>query len=372
MTNAQRDEGLGDAALIRRTLEYVSPVADEATGYFYALLFLHHPHTRDMFPVAMDTQRDRLFKALLAAGLLLEEPDRLTAFLRDLGRGHRKYGTRSPDYPAVGQCLLAALARYAGEVWSPRTEAAWVRAYAAISQTMIDAAEEDALRNPPWWLAEIVSHEARTTDVAVLIVRPEQPYAFTPGQYTAIETPWWPRVWRHYSFATAPRADGLLSFHVRAVPAGWVSTSLVRRARPGDVVRLGPPLGSMTVDHTAASDLLCLGGGTGIAPIRAMVEDVARHGSHREMQVFYGARREDDLYDLENLRRFERAYSWLTVHPVVGALPEAVSRRGPWTEYDAYLAGPPPMVRSGVRILTEGGVPAGAIRHDDLEHLVRD
>ena len=101
----------------------------------------------------------------------------------------------------------------------------------------------------------------------MLTLRPDAPYPFLAGQYTTLETPWWPRVWRHYSFASAPRPDGLLTLHVKSVPAGWVSQALVHRARPGDVLRLGPPAGSMTVDHDTDTSLVCLGGGTGIAPI---------------------------------------------------------------------------------------------------------
>ncbi|MEV6108933.1 globin domain-containing protein [Streptomyces sp. NPDC051940] len=358
-----------DAEVIRHTLDHIEPVADKVTSYFYALLFIHYPETREMFPGAMDIQRDRLFKALLAAGRYADDTARLGELLGHLGRGHRKFGTRPEHYPAVGRCLIAALTYYAAEVWSEEAEAAWVRVYSAISQIMIDAADEDERSSPAWWLGEIIAHEQRSSDIAVLTVRPDQPYGYTPGQYAAVETPWWPRVWRHYSFAAAPRADGLLTFHVRAIPAGWVSTALVRRARPGDVLRLGPPCGSMTVDHTTDSGLLCLGGGTGIAPIRAMVEDVARHGVAREMEVFYGARREVDLYDLDNLRRFERAHPWLTVRPVIGGLPEAVSQCGPWAAYEAYLSGPLPMIRTGVRMLTASGVPVRHIRHDDLENL---
>ncbi|OEV19792.1 flavohemoprotein, partial [Streptomyces nanshensis] len=70
----------------------------------------------------------------------------------------------------------------------------------------------------------------------------------------------------------------------------------MQRARPGDVLRLGPPAGSMLVDHEADSGLLCLGGGTGIAPIKALVEDVVSRGRVRPVEVFYGARTDHDLY----------------------------------------------------------------------------
>jgi NAD(P)H-flavin reductase/hemoglobin-like flavoprotein len=365
-----------DAYLIGRTLEEITPVADKATSYFYALLFIRHPELRELFPAAMDAQRDRILKALLTAANTIDDPAALTAFLSHLGRGHRKYGTRAEHYPAVGEALLGALSRYASAVWTPQTEAAWVRAYTAISQIMIDAAAADEQQAPPWWQGEIVDLDLRTSDVAVVTVRPDQPYPFLAGQYATLETPWWPRVWRHYSFASAPRDDGLLTFHVRAVPAGWVSNALVNHARPGDVIRLGPPAGSMVVDHTTDDGLLCLGGGTGIAPIKALVEDVARYGRHRAVEVFYGARHTYDLYDLDTMLRMQRDHSWLSVRTVVsdtpkdaltGPLPDAVREFGPWEAFDAYLSGPPGMVRSGVDTLVRIGMPTHRIRHDLLQ-----
>jgi NAD(P)H-flavin reductase/hemoglobin-like flavoprotein len=362
-----------DAILIRRTMTEIAPVADKVTSYFYALLFVRHPDLRSLFPAAMDTQRDRLLKALLTAAEHLDDTPVLVEYLQNLGRGHRKYGTRAEHYPAVGECLIGALTHYSSN-WDEQTEAAWVRAYTTISQVMIDAAAADELRAPAWWHAEIVAHDLRTPDVAVITVRPDQPYPFLAGQYTSLETPWWPRIWRHYSFASAPRSDGLLTFHVKAVPAGWVSNALVRRARPGDIVRLGPPAGSMTVDHATDNGLLCLGGGTGIAPIKALVEDVAEHGARRPVEVFYGARTDHDLYDIDTMLRLKQTHPWLEVRPVVDRhgllqLPDAIRAHGPWTQYDAYVAGPPGMIRSGVDALRARGIPAERIRHDSVEEL---
>ncbi|WP_314176094.1 globin domain-containing protein [Streptomyces winkii] len=372
-----------DAALIRRTLDEVEPRADAATSYFYALLFVRQPALRELFPASMDTQRDRLFRALLTAVRLSDEPDALSEYLAGLGRGHRKYGTLPEHYPVVGECLLGALAQYAPDTWGQDAEDAWVRAYTTISQAMIDAAADDAQRAPAWWNAQIVSHELRTSEIAVITLRPDNPYPFLAGQYTSVETPWWPRVWRHYSLASSPRSDGLLTLHVKAVPGGWVSSALVNRARPGDVLRLGPPAGSMTVDHKTDSGLLCVGGGTGIAPIRALVEDVAQHGRSRPVEVFYGARTDHDLYDLETMMRMEKQHGWLSVRPVVatppgsafanalpGQLPDAVRQYGPWSAYTGYLSGPPGMIRSGVDALVASGVPANRIRHDSLAELI--
>ncbi|PHQ50642.1 flavohemoprotein [Streptomyces cinnamoneus] len=367
-----------DTLLIRRTLAEIEPIADKVTSYFYALLFLQAPGLRALFPAAMDTQRDRLFKALLTAARHADDTATLSAYLSDLGRSHRKYGTEAAHYPAVGESLIGALSRHATATWCEETQAAWVRAYTAISQIMIDAAAEDERTSPAWWHAEIVSHESRTQDVAVVTVRPDQPYPFVAGQYAAVETPWWPRVWRNYSFSCAPRDDGLLSFHIKAVPAGWVSRALVHRAGLGDVIRLGPPNGSMTVDHTTDNGMLCLGGGTGIAPIKALVEDVARHGRSRPVEVFYGARHDDDLYDIDTMLRLQKAHAWLSVRPVVshgptlglsGQLPQVIRKYGPWTAFDAFLSGPPGMIRSGVDTLVGIGIPSHRIRHDSIDDL---
>lgn len=138
-----------DAIEIRRTLAEIAPVADRVASYFYALLFVRHPELRSMFPAAMDTQRDRLLKALLTAAQHVDNPPVLTEYLQHLGRGHRKYGTLPAHYPAVGEALIGALTRYATVTWDGAAQAAWVRTYTTISQIMIDAAADDEKQAPP-------------------------------------------------------------------------------------------------------------------------------------------------------------------------------------------------------------------------------
>ncbi|WP_433456509.1 globin domain-containing protein (plasmid) [Streptomyces sp. CA-142005] len=369
------DEPGRDVLLIRRTLEEIRPIADKVISYFYALLFLDRPDLRALFPPAMNTQRDRLLKALLTAAEHIDNTDVLIPYLQNLGRGHRKYGTRPEHYPAVGQCLVRALARYAVRIWDGQTEAAWLRAYTMLSQAMIDAAAEDAEQAPACWCAEIVAHHLATPEIAVITLRTDHAYPFLAGQHAMIETPWWPRIWRHYSFASALRHDGLLTFHIKAVAAGWVSNALVHRARPGDLIRLGPPEGAMVVDHTTDSGLLCVGGGTGIAPIQALVEDVAENGEHRPIDVFYGALADRDLYAIDTMLRLRQVHPWLSLHSVTEQsnhvqLPYAVREYGPWDGYDAYLSGPPGMIRTGLRILQGSGVPLEKIKHDSVEELL--
>jgi NAD(P)H-flavin reductase/hemoglobin-like flavoprotein len=367
-----------DLVLVRRSLDVLAPVADQATAHFYALLFRRYPWMRNFFPAAMDVQRDRLFRTLLdAAHLLGEDPLAFAAQLGDLGRAHRKFGVLPEHYPPFGDCLVGALERYCGVRWEAAGERAWRRVYALISSVMLNAAAQDATVAPPWWQAEIVSCEHPVPDVAVLTLRPDQRYPYRAGQYAAVETPWWPRVWRRYSFAGAPCPDsGLLTFQVKAVPAGWVSNALVHRARPGDVIRLGPAGGEMVLDHQAERDLLCVGGGTGVAPLKAVVEEAAAYGRRAPVDLFYGARYSAQLYTLEELRVLEQRHSWLTVHPVVaeprradagalsGLLPDVVTGMGPWQGRDAFVSGPPAMVRRMVRVLRAAGVEEQRVRHD--------
>ena len=381
---AERAVGTGptaeDIELVRRSLGVLEPVADRATAHFYAVLFLRHPELRALFPASMDVQRDRLFRALLAAAQAADSPAELSAYLDRLARGHRKYGVLDEHYGPVGEALLAALERYCGRFWDQPTEIAWRRIYRAISEVMIASAAADAQQAPAWWQAEVTAVDRRPGDVAVVGLRTDHPYPYAAGQYTALEVPMWPRVWRYYSLASAPGPEGLLSLQVKAVPAGWVSNALVHRTVPGDVLRLGPAAGTMVVDHNDDTPLLLVGGGTGIAPMLAVVEEVAAHGRPRTVEVFYGARRAGDLYARERLAELARLHPWLAVRCVVaegapvdsgptGPLPTVVGRRGPWEEYEAYVSGPPAMIRRTAAALLEAGVPAGRIHHDLLEGL---
>ncbi|WP_084713157.1 globin domain-containing protein [Streptacidiphilus rugosus] len=373
-----------DIVLIRRSLSVVEPVADRATAHFYAVLFLKRPELRALFPAAMDVQRDRLFRALLAAGRAADDPPVLVEYLERLARGHRKYGVLDEHYAPVGASLLAALERYCGRQWDEDTARAWTKVYAVISQVMMAAAARDAQSSPAWWQGEVQSVDPVGRDVAVVTLRTDHPYPYRAGQYASVEVPWWPRVWRHFSLASAPDrrpgADGLLRFHVKAVPAGWVSNALVHRAAPGDVLRLGPAQGSMVADLREQGPLLLVGGGTGIAPMLAVVEELALAGARRTVEVYYGARRPDELYAEAALRELDQRLPWLSVRtalsdsllasprgsggPERGQLPEVIGRSGPWDGYSALLSGPNAMVRRVRGVLLDAGVPRERIASD--------
>ncbi|MEY9870799.1 ferredoxin-NADP reductase/hemoglobin-like flavoprotein [Streptacidiphilus sp. MAP12-33] len=374
-----------DIVLIRRSLGLVEPVADRATAHFYAVLFLSRPELRALFPAAMDVQRDRLFRALLAAGRAADDPPTLVDYLEKLARGHRRYGVRDEHYAPVGAALLAALERYCGREWNEETARAWEKVYGVIAQVMMAAAARDAQSSPAWWQGEVQSVEPVTRDIAVVTLRTDHPYPYRAGQYASVEVPWWPRVWRNYSLASPSSvparagADGLLRLHVKAVPAGWVSNALVHRAQPGDVLRLGPALGRMVVDPRDHDPLLLVGGGTGVAPLLAIVEELALSGARRTVEIHYGARRAEELYALPALRELDRRLPWLSVRTAVaeptpgstlpvgterGTLPEVIGHTGPWEGYRACLSGPSAMIRRTRGVLLGAGVRAEHMLYD--------
>ncbi|WP_018656184.1 globin domain-containing protein [Actinomadura flavalba] len=354
---------------------------EKAAAYFYGRLFAAEPRVRALFPPAMDVQRDRLFQALTTIVFRLDDPDSLLPYLRRLGRDHRKYGVRPEHYPAVGAALLATLRKFAGPAWSAEAETAWTAAYRTASTLMIEAAEQDA-DTPPWWVAEVTAHDRRAHDLAVLTLRPGQPVPFTPGQYVTVQCARWPRVWRPFSVANAPRADGSLELHVRAVPGGWVSGALVRSTAPGDTVLLGPPLGTMTLDPGSDRDLVLVAGGTGLAPLKAVLEQVATTAPHRAVHLVVGARDERGLYDLPGLRALTEACPGLRIVPVLSdaygehpyragllpdVLPEVLRGLPDLDEHEAFVCGPADMTRTAVDALRRLGVPSARIHHDLAE-----
>jgi NAD(P)H-flavin reductase/hemoglobin-like flavoprotein len=364
-------------AAIRETFRYVAEAGDKAVGFFYGQMFVRQPQLRQMFPAAMDEQRDRLFCALGRIVESLSAPEDMATYLAQLGRDHRKYQVEPEMYEVVGASLLATLRAFARDAFTTEAEAAWTQVYLAGSSLMIKAAEEDSAAIPASWTAEVVTVDHRADGIAVLTIAPDQPLPFTAGQHLTVQTPRWPRVWRPYSIACMPRNDGLLMLHVKAVPGGWVSSALVRHTSPGSQLVLGPPLGTMTLERAGDRDLLCVAGGTGLSPVKAIIEQAVRESAtvRRRIYLYYGARRRSELYDLPDLWRLEDAYDGFELIPVTsddpafdgmqGNVGRVAARYMPHTCCDAYVAGPPQMVRETIRLLARAGLKNERIHFDD-------
>jgi len=354
-----------DIPAMRANFAKAAATGDEAPLYFYSHLFLSHPETRELFPVSMAHQRDRLFGALGDVIARVDDLDALVPILQQLGRDHRKFGTVAAHYPAVGASLLAALEHF-DDQWTPELAKDWTEAYTLVAEVMIAAADA-AAEQPAWWEADIVGHDRRTLDVAVLQVRPRGRYDYTAGQSVSLETDLRPRLWRYYSPANAPRPDGLMELHIKARDGGPVSSALVRRVGQGDVLRLGPPVGHLTLGEESDRDLLLVAGGMGLAPLKALIDEVARVGPVRRVDLYAGFRTEDQIYDRADLDRLQRENPWLSVTYTVsddkdsaleqGDVGDVVLRNGPWNSREVCVAGPAVMVEDTVSRLIHDGVP---------------
>jgi NAD(P)H-flavin reductase/hemoglobin-like flavoprotein len=359
--------------LLKESWSLVEDQRDELTQYFYARLFLADPQLRDLFPLQMDEQRARLLGALVTAVQSFDDVARLDEYLAGLGRAHRRFGVGAEHYGLFGEVLLESLRAFA-ENWCEEYDRAWREAYAVIAQKMIAAAEADD--GPAFWYATVLTHERRGPDIAVFTCKPLEPFEYRAGQYVSVECAHQPRVWRNYSIANAPNPDGTLEFHVRAVPGGLVSGALVRRLQPGDLIRLGPPTGSMTLNLKSTRDIVCVAGGTGLAPIKALVEELTRYNRTRWVHLLVGARHRDDLYDLAALNRMASRHPWLSVVPACsedptfrgeqGTIDEVLARNAPWGEREFFVSGPPAMVRATLRTLADLSVPVQRIKYDPV------
>ncbi|MFH8464187.1 globin domain-containing protein [Streptomyces sp. NPDC017991] len=377
-----------DPEILRTSFAVVERRAEFALKYFYSHLFWHHPDVRALFPLDSpadkERQRDRLFTALALVVARLEGPG-LHEYLRELGRDHRKYLARPEHYTAVGDSLIAAFAAVSGSAWSTEVEKAWDEAYAVIADAMLDGAgEAESQGQPSWWDAEVVGRTGHGDDLAVLTLRPDRPLPHLPGQYVSVGSPRVPGVWRPYSVGNAPRCDGTLDLHISLVRGGALSPELVRRAREGDVLRLGAPGGRLTLRTPVERPLTFIAAGTGWAPVKALLEQLGRApGAYDEARLFVVARDVAYLYDRAMLDGLRTRLPWLDVTVLTPApgrpkaqaterLLTALGNRANWARHDVYLAGPPGLVAEISAVLPGLGAERERVFCDELPCTGRD
>lgn len=177
-----------DGAALQHSWGVVAKSGDEVPLYFYSHLFLAHPEVRELFPVSMSGQRDKLVGALGRIVSNVNTIDDVVPFIQQLGRDHRRFSAVAQHYDAVGASLLATLQHFLGSAWTDELAADWAAAYGLIAKTMVQAAEEAAETSPDAWPADVLAVERRTMDVAVLQVRPRQLLSYRAGQSVAVES----------------------------------------------------------------------------------------------------------------------------------------------------------------------------------------
>jgi toluene monooxygenase electron transfer component len=221
-----------------------------------------------------------------------------------------------------------------------------------------------------------------THDIREFSFRTEGGAHFLAGQYAmlvlaGVAAP------RAYSMSNTGNDRGRWQFMIRRTGSGVVSRALFELA-PGSVVELDGPYGLAYLREDSPRDIVCIAGGSGIAPMVSILDAAAahEHARHLGAWLFYGGRGPADvpaIADVLKTHHLERRLEW---HPVVSvpALAEGTDWNGefgfvhellpkklprPLPEYEFYFAGPPPMVEATIRLLvSENKVPQSQLHFD--------
>lgn len=229
-----------------------------------------------------------------------------------------------------------------------------------------------------------------THDILELTVELDGPLEYTAGEYADIRVPGVIEEIRSYSFARKPDPSqpNICVFHVRRVPGGQFTEWLHSQNRVGATLELKGPQGNFWL-RKADAPMVCIAGGSGMAPIKAMLEQAVADGVKRDCVYLFGARTQKDLYCLAEMEEIKRNWQGkFEFIPVLSEEPEDsdwLGRRGFVTEYlekdvpnlaahHVYMCGPPPMLDAATVVLKKAGISPDHIHSDkflDKSHLAK-
>jgi len=236
--------------------------------------------------------------------------------------------------------------------------------------------DEDILRLgiPIVTLQTIVEEiEPLTHDIKRLVLRfaePGQRMLFTAGQYADIRIPG-SEEHRAYSMANTPRSNDHLEFIIKVFPGGRFSSLLESGIGVGRELVVRGPYGVFMLREKSNSDIICIGGGSGMAPLWSVLNSMAERGIERKATYYYGARTRKDLFYLERLQQLEERLPGFRFVPALsmatgedewdgetGLITEVLNRNleAGQKQMQAYLCGPPPMIDAAIPVLVSKGI----------------
>ena len=205
-----------------------------------------------------------------------------------------------------------------------------------------------------------------------LKITADEDIAFLPGQYVNILVPGTEES-RAYSFSSTPGSREL-SFLIRNVPGGLMSSWLVGKAKTGDKVTLAGPMGIFYL-RPVGRPLLMLAGGTGLAPFLSMLEHLKASGSSQPVHLIYGVTNNEDLVSVKALEDYAASIDNFTFKTVVANPESGHERTGYVTNHmedaplndgdvDVYLCGPPPMVDAVLGFFRDEGIEPASFHYE--------
>ncbi len=217
-------------------------------------------------------------------------------------------------------------------------------------------------------------------EVTLELIEP-QSITLTAGQFIQFQTPEYELtdepVYRAYSVSSPPSVTGAVEIEVRLVPNGICTTYVHTYLKEGDEVVFNGPYGEFYLRDTSRK-VVCIAGGSGMAPIKAILFDMLDRGINRTVEYYFGAVTKADLFLVEEMKELERKLPDFTFIPAlsapkeedrwdgeIGLITEVLDRRlRSGEEVEAYLCGSPGMIDACVGVLTGKGVPDELIYYD--------
>ena len=230
-------------------------------------------------------------------------------------------------------------------------------------------------------VAEITPKSSNINLILFTILSPEDGITFKPGQYVQLQMPkeksGGEPEYRAYSICSACAYHNELELLITYVPEGVVSGYVHKELEVGDELTLVGPFGEFYYKDNE-TDILLIATGSGLAPIRSILQHIEMQGIERKTTLFFGARTKDDLIYHDELVETAGRMSNFTYYPVLSRATEEDAWEGETgrvtnliqkyipegAEIEVYICGNPAMVDSAEQELVKKGVPKDKIYYD--------
>lgn len=243
----------------------------------------------------------------------------------------------------------------------------------------VDAARDIEIRN---WPCRVESIEQLAHDVLRIYLKlpSSERMQFLAGQYIDVlikdHEP------RSFSIANAPHDDALIELHIRHVEGGLFTDELFCCMKEKTMWRIRGPLGTFFLREDSDRPAILIGGGTGFAPIKGILEHAFKTGISTPLHLFWGVRARRDLYLADLPEKWLQEHDNFSYTPVLsdpleeddwngetGFITDAVIRQYPdLSGHDIYMSGPPVMVEAGHDLFMQHGLDESRFFSDAFEY----
>jgi len=246
----------------------------------------------------------------------------------------------------------------------------------AIEATEITQVAEIPVRTLPARVESMARFTAEIMRLRLKLPRAAR-LQFLAGQYVDILLPEGKR--RAFSIASAPSVHEYLELHIKQVDGGGFTGHVFTDMQLKEILRLQGPLGTFFVRRRSERPMIMMGGGTGFAPLKSMIEELIESQDRRAIHLFWGVRQASDLYARELIETWSEQHPEFRFTPVLaepesswkgerGFVHEAVLRAYPQLKpYDVYMSGPPAMIHSARGEFLTAGVGEDQLFYDSFD-----